>query len=79
MSQQFLSQILKIENETAGLIVASLLQIQSDTSETCCICLQDIGTLVSLFLQMIRSPTVRKQICKNYPGSIILSVLMSYQ
>ena len=42
MSEQFLNQILQVEND------ASLLREQTDSSGPCCICLRGIGTLVSL-------------------------------
>ena len=55
MSQQFLSQILKFENDFVEPLVSTLLQVQSDSNEPCCICLQSIGKLVSLLLRKLRS------------------------
>ncbi len=56
MSQQLLGQILKVENEIVEPLVTSLLQVQSDSIEPYCICLQDIGKLVSPLQPVIHSP-----------------------
>lgn len=45
MSQQFLDQILTMENVIAAPRVALLLQVRSGSDHLCCICLQEIGTL----------------------------------
>lgn len=72
MSQQFLNQVLKIEDESAESTVASLLQAQSDSSEPCCICMQKIGILVSLLLPP-HQPGIK--VARSVPESIILSAL----
>lgn len=45
MSQQLLDQIITIGNVVTASLVASLLQVRSDSDHSCCICLQEIGTL----------------------------------
>ena len=49
MSQQFLSQILRVD-ENKEFLVSSLLRVQSNSNEPCCICLESIGKIVSASL-----------------------------
>ena len=47
MSRQFLSQMLKLENENIEPLLSDLLRVEPDSNEPCSICLESIGKLVS--------------------------------